>query len=367
MATVIDRWKVEPDRYGHGKRYQVRYRDDLKNWRRKAFTNKADATRYATSVQHQLDSGLFRDPKSGTVPFAMYANAWFASRVDLSPSTNNSYRGCLDNHILPAIGSIELSRLRAEHGRTFIAGFAGEKSATARKAAMLVSSILKSAVLDGILVSNPFAHVALPKANQTVPNPFEPDELQALIAAINPWYKCFVLSAGILGARWGELAGLRPQSIDLLHRRVHIKEQLSDATGSPTIAPLKTAASHRSISIPKFLATHLEQQLAKRSTQEFVFTTASGDPLRKSNFNRRNWQPAIKTSQLYGHKFHDLRATAVALAIAEGAHPKAIQQRLGHASITTTLNTYGHMFPSLDVDIADRLDVSMGTAFETAS
>ena len=148
MATVIDRWKVEPDRYGHGKRYQVRYRDDLKNWRRKAFTNKADATRYATSVQHQLDSGLFRDPKSGTVPFAMYANAWFASRVDLSPSTNNSYRGCLDNHILPAIGSIELSRLRAEHGRTFIAGFAGERGATARKAAMLVSSILKSAVLD---------------------------------------------------------------------------------------------------------------------------------------------------------------------------------------------------------------------------
>jgi len=48
--------------------------------------------------------------------------------------------------------------------------------------------------------------------------------------------------------------------------------------------------------------------------------------------------------------------------IAKGAHPIAIQQRLGHASITTTFNTYGHMFPSLDVDIADRLEVSMGIA-----
>lgn len=54
--------------------------------------------------------------------------------------------------------------------------------------------------------------------------------------------------------------------------------------------------------------------------------------------------------------FHDLRHTAVALAIAEGAHPKAIQARLGHASITMTLNTYGHLFPSLDVELADRLD-----------
>jgi integrase len=54
--------------------------------------------------------------------------------------------------------------------------------------------------------------------------------------------------------------------------------------------------------------------------------------------------------------FHHLRHTAAALAIAEGAHPKAIQARLGHASITTTLNLYGHLFPSLDVELAERLD-----------
>ena len=73
------------------------------------------------------------------------------------------------------------------------------------------------------------------------------------------------------------------------------------------------------------------------------------------------------TASLQGHKFHDLRATAVALAIAGGAHPKAIQERLGHASITTTLDVYGHMFPSLDADIADRLDQSMGTTFGIAN
>jgi integrase len=54
--------------------------------------------------------------------------------------------------------------------------------------------------------------------------------------------------------------------------------------------------------------------------------------------------------------FHHLRHTAAALAIAQGAHPKAIQARLGHASITTTLNLYGHLVPSLDVELAERLD-----------
>ena len=108
-------------------------------------------------------------------------------------------------------------------------------------------------------------------------------------------------------------------------------------------------------------------KITQRSTPEFVFTTVGSDPIRKSNFNRRYWKPAITKSGLNGHVFHDLRATAVALAIAGGAHPKAIQERLGHASINTTFDVYGHMFPSLDADIADRLDQSMGTAFGIAN
>jgi integrase len=55
-------------------------------------------------------------------------------------------------------------------------------------------------------------------------------------------------------------------------------------------------------------------------------------------------------------RIHDLRHTAAALAIAAGAHPKAIQERLGHASITTTLDSYGHLFPAIDETLVDRLD-----------
>jgi hypothetical protein len=55
-------------------------------------------------------------------------------------------------------------------------------------------------------------------------------------------------------------------------------------------------------------------------------------------------------------RFHDLRHTAEALAIAQGAHPKAIQARMGHSSIVTTLDRYGHLFPALDEQIAEGLD-----------
>jgi integrase len=91
--------------------------------------------------------------------------------------------------------------------------------------------------------------------------------------------------------------------------------------------------------------------------QTWVFPSPSGGALRRTNFGHRFWTPAIRAAGISpAPTFHHLRHTAAALAIAEGAHPKAIRARLGHASITTTLNTYGHLFPSLDTELAERLD-----------
>jgi len=72
-----------------------------------------------------------------------------------------------------------------------------------------------------------------------------------------------------------------------------------------------------------------------------VFTDGIGGPLRHSNVRRRTWLPALERSGISQpwHRIHDLRHTAAALAIAAGAHPKAIQERLGHSTITTTLDT----------------------------
>jgi hypothetical protein len=74
--------------------------------------------------------------------------------------------------------------------------------------------------------------------------------------------------------------------------------------------------------------------------------------------------PAVRQAGLEPLRFHDLRHTAAALAIKAGAHPRAIMERLGHSSITTTLNQYGHLFPELDQALAGRLDEMAQSAFE---
>jgi len=73
-------------------------------------------------------------------------------------------------------------------------------------------------------------------------------------------------------------------------------------------------------------------------------------------FNTAHWKPAKRQAGRDGLRWHDLRHTAVALAIAQGAHPKAIQARLGHSSVQVTLDRYGHLFPELDFAIADGLE-----------
>ncbi len=87
-----------------------------------------------------------------------------------------------------------------------------------------------------------------------------------------------------------------------------------------------------------------------------AFPTPHGDPMRRSNFRRRVWSPATAATGLEGLRFHDLRHTAVALAIRQGAHPKAIQERMGHSSVIVTLDRYGHLYDGLDSNIAAGLD-----------
>ena len=86
-----------------------------------------------------------------------------------------------------------------------------------------------------------------------------------------------------------------------------------------------------------------------------MFTTTTGTPLQHSSFQTHAWKKALAAAGVKC-RFHDLRHTSVALAIASGAHPKAIQVRIGHSTISVTLDRYGHLFPELDEAIAVAFD-----------
>jgi hypothetical protein len=74
------------------------------------------------------------------------------------------------------------------------------------------------------------------------------------------------------------------------------------------------------------------------------------------------WRPATRAAGLDRLRIHDLRHTAVALWIAAGANPKEVAARAGHASVSFTLDRYGHLDPEADAALCDRLDAFYGTA-----
>jgi integrase len=88
----------------------------------------------------------------------------------------------------------------------------------------------------------------------------------------------------------------------------------------------------------------------------FVFTAPQGGPLRVTAFRARVWRPATRAAGLDGLRIHDLRHTAVALWIAAGANPKEVAARAGHASVSFTLDRYGHLYPESDAALRERLD-----------
>jgi integrase len=95
-----------------------------------------------------------------------------------------------------------------------------------------------------------------------------------------------------------------------------------------------------------------------------VFADSNGGPLRKSNLIRRSFKPLLEAASLPNIRFHDLRHTAATLLMAEGVHPKVVQERLGHSSIGLTLDTYSHVLPSMQNEAADKLDAALTLSTE---
>jgi integrase len=233
--------------------------------------------------------------------------------------------------------------------------------------------LLQVAVDKGLLSKSPCAAVQPPRVETNEMCFLTPAEVITLAEAIDPWFRPFVYTEVETGMRWSELVGLRRSGVDLLRRSIAVTEQLVFIGGDVAAGRRgrwvrqqpKTRAGIRSISISSFLAEQLQEQLSMRSQpgrDGLVFVNMRGGPIGGSIFNKRHWQAARAAAGQDGLRFHDLRHTAVALAVAQGAHPKAIQRRMGHSTINMTLDRYGHFLPELDQKVADDIGATLSTA-----
>jgi len=174
--------------------------------------------------------------------------------------------------------------------------------------------------------------------------------------------------AGVLGLRWSEVAGLRVGRLDLVARTLTVVETLAEVEGRLIFSDVKSPSSRRTISMPRFLATMLEDHLRQRGLpgpDELVFVAPDGGPLHAGNFRNRVWAPAVRQAGLEGLTFHGLRHSAAGLLISLGAPDHLLQQRLGHSSSRVSRDIYGHVLPAVDESVVADIDEAFGRASRT--
>lgn len=154
------------------------------------------------------------------------------------------------------------------------------------------------------------------------------------------------------GIRVGELLALTPEDFDFHEQRLHICKSLQRLHGENIITSPKTPKSVRSIALPTFLLTQIQKYIYSSciSEKDRIF------PFTKSLLGKRMKQ-YIKLSGVSRIRLHDLRHSHASLLIELGFPPLLIAERLGHEKIETTLNTYGHLYPDKQVEIAHRLEL----------
>jgi integrase len=170
-----------------------------------------------------------------------------------------------------------------------------------------------------------------------------------------------VMLAGTCGLRWGEVTALTVANVKLGEKpMLAVTQAYSEVSGKLILGPTK-GGEDRQVPIPRLVADRLSAAIDGKPSGERVFNSPRGTALRNGNFTKNVYKPAIAKAaggdpDFPSPTFHDLRHTAVSLAISAGANVKVVQRIAGHASATLTLDTYAGLFDDDLHDSASRLN-----------
>jgi hypothetical protein len=352
--------------------WRARWRDQSGKQRARTFRLKADAVSFEAKMRLEARTRGFVAPSSGKMTINELTELWLTASIHLAPRSLLTYRRDLTRYVLPALGTVSLDRLAPEMIQTFLADELKRYSpSSVHRFYRTLHTMLEWAVLQDMLLVNPCKRVNAPKVPRKEAKYLSAAEVERVADEMPDRYRAFILVAAYGGLRWGELTGLRRGSVD--GARITITEQLVIEDGEFVRRPPKTPSSRRTVLLPasigEELAHHMEQ-FSPPGADSLVFVNQNNDPVGPS-FRDNIWARACfraglarqelnsRTGKLQirgAPTIHQLRHTAVALAIAAGAHPKAIQARLGHSSIMVTMNTYGHLLDAVGEEVAEALN-----------
>jgi integrase len=159
-------------------------------------------------------------------------------------------------------------------------------------------------------------------------------------------YYFYALAIGC-GLRLGELIPLEYNDFDYVNSTVRIQRTLSRVSGKTIIGEPKSERSRRVVSVPAFALPP--------KGKGYLFTTGNGTLFSHRNIERHFKNTLVKLG-LPIIRFHDLRHTFASIMLSENVHPKAVQEALGHSSISLTLDVYSHVIPGMQKEAAEKMD-----------
>ena len=181
------------------------------------------------------------------------------------------------------------------------------------------------------------------------------DEYEQFIQCFSPdeeMYRIIFQMLFWLGCRVGELLALTSQDIDFENGTVNISKTYYRRNQTDYVTPPKTESSNRKITIPKFLAEEMKDFVDRQyglTPEDRIF------PITDRAIQKKMKQKA-EQAKLKPIRVHDLRHSHIALLIEKGMQPLVIAQRVGHDSVNTTMNIYGHLYPNKQKQVADLLN-----------
>jgi integrase len=347
-------------------RYQARYRapDGKLRAAPHTFARKSEAVRWLTLKEAEIKRGDWIDPDHASVLFGEYAERWLQDRV-LKVRTLDLYRSLLRNHLLTGLGDVRMGDIdegavRRWRKERLDAGARADRPfgpVTVAKAYRLLHAIFATAADDRIVRRNPCRIEGAGREDSPERDVISVPVVLAIAEALPVRYRAMALLATFASMRWGELAGLRRENVDLQVCEIRIIETTAELDGGGLLAETpKSRAGRRTITFPAELVPELRWHLdrfAEPGERGLVFVGPKGAQLRRSNF-RLIWNAACAKAGMPNLHFHDLRHVGGTLAAATGASLKELMTRLGHSSTRAAL-IYQHATRDRDQAIAKAL------------
>jgi integrase len=353
--------------------FLVRYRDNAgKRHNETVRGNRKRAEAVLTERRTSLETGSFSGKKKLTV--GAYLQDWLETYAvtNCTAKTVQGYKQSINCYTGP-ISGITLQKLDATHIQPIYAGMIkrglSNRSVDALHKALSIA--FNTAVKQGTIKRNILDAVIAPKVIKKEVEVWDTEtRAKAMTILRESQYGDFYQLGLMTGMRRGELAGLKWANVNLASKHLQVVNTLQRITGQGLMnGQPKTERSRRSIALSADTVSLLHEIRGKQMTQQlevadawtdsgYVFTTGDGMPV-DPNLATRAFKKMVTTAGLPKLTIHGLRHTHATILLEQGVNPKVVSERLGHASVATTMDIYSHVLPDMQEKAALAIDAAL--------